>query len=96
MDTSANPVAQEARRKHQAKYGEDPGPFFMNAYAGMLAIVNAIEAAGSTDSDAIMSALRTSPVDTPVGTITFDEKGDAIGVGFAVYQVQNGVYVELQ
>lgn len=96
MDTSANPVAQEARRKHQAKYGEDPGPFFMNAYSGMLAIVNAIEAAGSTDPDAIMNALRTSPVDTPVGTITFDEKGDAIGVGFAVYQVQNGVYVELQ
>ncbi|TVR67016.1 MAG: branched-chain amino acid ABC transporter substrate-binding protein, partial [Spirochaetaceae bacterium] len=43
MDTSANPVAQEARRKHQQKYGEDPGPFFMNAYSGMLAIVNAIE-----------------------------------------------------
>lgn len=96
MDTSANPVAQEARRKHQEKYGEEPGPFFMNAYSGMLAVVNAIQSANSTDPDAIMNALRNSPVNTPVGNITFDEKGDAIGVGFAMYQVQNGRYVELR
>lgn len=96
MDTSGNPVAQAARAAHQAKYGEDPGPFFMNAYAGMLALVNAIESAGSTEPDAIMNALRTSNVNTPVGNITFDERGDAVGVGFAMYQVQDGVYVELQ
>ncbi|SIQ58414.1 branched-chain amino acid transport system substrate-binding protein [Alkalispirochaeta americana] len=95
-DTSGNPVAQAARRAHQEKYGEEPGPFFMNAYSGMLALVNAIEVAGSTDSAAIQEALRTSPVQTPVGEITFDERGDAIGIGFAIYQVQNGVYVELQ
>ena len=31
----------------------------------------------------------------PLGKISFDAKGDAIGVGFSVYQVQNGSYVEL-
>jgi branched-chain amino acid transport system substrate-binding protein len=30
-----------------------------------------------------------------VGDIKFDDRGDAEGVGFAVYQVQDGVYVEL-
>jgi branched-chain amino acid transport system substrate-binding protein len=30
-----------------------------------------------------------------MGSIRFDDAGDAIGVGFAIYQVQNGVYVEL-
>lgn len=96
MDTSANPIAQAARQAHQARFGEDPGPFFMNGYAAALAVVNAIESAGSTDPAAIMNALRTAPVNTPVGNITFDERGDATGVGFAVYQVQNGVYVELR
>lgn len=96
MDTSANPVAQAARAAHQARFGEDPGPFFMNAYAAMQAVVNAIRVAGSTDPQAVMNALRTAPVETPVGRITFDNRGDAIGVGFAMYQVQNGVYVELQ
>ncbi len=42
-----------------------------------------------------MDALHSETVATPVGDITFDDKGDAVGVGFAVYQVQDGVYVEL-
>ncbi len=95
MDTADNPVAQEARQMHVDTYGEEPGPFFMNAYAAALAITNAIEAAGSTEYQAIVDALHSETVATPVGNITFDEKGDAVGVGFAVYQVQNGVYVEL-
>ncbi len=95
QDTAGNPIAEAAREAHVEKYGEEPGPFFMNAYAAAQAIVNAIEAAGSTEGDAIMEALRSEYVDTPVGSISFDDAGDAIGVGFAVYQVQDGVYVEL-
>lgn len=95
MDTAGNPIAQAARDAHVAEYGEEPGPFFMNAYSAMLAIVNAIEVAGSTEYEAMVDALHDSVVATPVGDISFDDKGDARGVGFAVYQVQNGVYVEL-
>lgn len=94
-DTAGNPVAEAAREAHIEKYGEEPGPFFMNAYSAALAIVNAIEAAESTEPAAIMEALRSENVDTPVGSISFDQAGDAIGVGFAIYQVQDGVYVEL-
>lgn len=95
MDTAGNPVAEAAREAHIEKYGEEPGPFFMNAYSAALAVVNAIEAAGSTEPQAIMDALHSEYVDTPVGSISFDDAGDAIGVGFAIYQVQDGVYVEL-
>ena len=31
-----------------------------------------------------------------VGKIKFNAKGDAEGVGFSVYQVKNGVFVEVQ
>jgi branched-chain amino acid transport system substrate-binding protein len=34
-------------------------------------------------------------VATPLGIIRFDEKGDAIGIGFSMYQVQKGKYTEL-
>ncbi len=94
-DTSANPMSKQAVKDHQEAYGEDPGAFFINAYAATEALVNAIEKAGSTDGAAIMKALRSNYVETPLGKISFDEKGDAIGVGFSVYQVQSGVYVEL-
>jgi branched-chain amino acid transport system substrate-binding protein len=59
-------------------------------------MANAVEKAGSTDLDALKKALQSEKVDTPVGTISFDEKGDAIGVGFSVYQVQDGTFVELK
>ena len=49
-----------------------------------------------THSIAIVKALRTEYVETPLGKIKFDEKGDAIGVGFSVYQVKNGKYVEVK
>ncbi|MFZ7124945.1 MAG: branched-chain amino acid ABC transporter substrate-binding protein [Desulfobacterales bacterium] len=95
MDTSKNPMAVEAVEMHKKDYGEDPGAFFLNAYSAALCLVNAIEKSGSTEYDKLTKALQTEWVATPLGIIRFDEKGDAIGVGFAVYQVQNGQYVEV-
>jgi len=95
-DVSKNPLAIAANEAHKKAYGADPGAFFLNAYAAAQAILNAIEKAGSTEYDAITKALRTQDVETPLGKIRFDDRGDAIGVGFSVYQVQNGVYVELK
>ena len=55
-----------------------------------------MDKAGSTDFEALKKALQTQDIATPVGTIRFDEIGDAVGVGFAMYQVQNGKYVEIK
>jgi branched-chain amino acid transport system substrate-binding protein len=95
-DVSKNPMTVKAKKDHQAAYNEDPGAFFDNAYAAAIALLNAIEQAGSTEYDALVNALRTKNVDTTLGTIRFDERGDAIGVGFAMYQVKDGQYVELK
>jgi len=96
MDVEKNPMTIAAKAAHQKAFSKDPGAFFNNAYAAALALLNAIEKAGSTDYDAIAKALRTKSVDTPLGSIKFDKRGDAIGVGFSMYQVQKGVYVELK
>jgi branched-chain amino acid transport system substrate-binding protein len=76
--------------------GKIPGAFYLNAYAATLALVNAIEKSCSTDYADITAALRSEWVATPLGIIKFDERGDAIGVGFSMYQVQNGQYVEVK
>jgi branched-chain amino acid transport system substrate-binding protein len=96
MDVSSNPMAIAANKAHQEAYGSDPGAFYLNAYAAALALLNAVEQAGSTDYDAVTKALRTKYVETPLGKIKFDDRGDAIGVGFSMYQVKNGKYVELK
>ncbi|HAK45349.1 MAG TPA: branched chain amino acid ABC transporter substrate-binding protein [Spirochaeta sp.] len=95
-DTSTEPMTIAANKAHQDKYGEDPGAFFLNAYAATQAVLNAIEKAGSTDYDKMTKALQSEYVDTTLGRISFDKKGDAIGVGFSVFQVQNGAYVEIK
>jgi len=94
-DVSTNLIAISAESAHVEAYGDDPGAFFLNAYAASLALLNAIKSAGSTDYEDISRALRTVDVDTPLGAIRFDENGDAIGVGFSMYRVQNGTYVEV-
>ena len=95
MDYSKNPLAIKAKEQHIKAYGENPGAFYLEAYAATLAILNAVEKAGSTEYDAVVKALKTEYVDTPLGKISFDEKGDPIGVGFTMYQVQKGQFVEL-
>ncbi|BBO76486.1 branched chain amino acid ABC transporter substrate-binding protein [Desulfosarcina widdelii] len=95
-DVSQNPMAIAANEAHKKTYGADPGAFYLNAYSAAIALLNAIEQAGSTDYAAVTNALRTKDVETPLGKIRFDDRGDAIGVGFSMYQVQKGVYVELK
>jgi branched-chain amino acid transport system substrate-binding protein len=95
-DVSQFAANQQARAAYIEKYGKEPGTFFDQGYAAMQAALNAIESASSVDYAAISSALKQSYVETTVGNIKFDSKGDAQGVGFSVYQVVNGDFVEVK
>lgn len=96
MDTSSTPLSKEAVEAHKKTFSADPGAFYENAFSAMLAMTNAAEKAGSTDLAALKKVLQSEKVDTPLGAISFDEKGDAIGVGFSVYQVKDGKFVEMK
>jgi len=96
IDTTSSPIAQKAIKAHQDKFGTEHGAFYINAYAAALALFNAIDKADSTEPAAIAAALRSEKVDTTLGTIGFDERGDAIGIGFSIYQVKDGKYVEVK
>ncbi|MEA3544207.1 MAG: branched-chain amino acid ABC transporter substrate-binding protein [Thermodesulfobacteriota bacterium] len=96
QDLSSIPLNAAATAEFKAEYGAEPGAFFQEGYSAALALLNAIEKAGTTDYDAVTNVLRTQYVDTPVGSIKFDSKGDAEGVGFSVYKVENGAFTELK
>jgi branched-chain amino acid transport system substrate-binding protein len=94
-DFSKNQMFIDAKNAHQKAYGSDPGSFFDSGYAAALALLNAIEKAGSTDYNAVAKALKSQYVETPIGKISFDKNGDAIGAGFAVFNIKNGKFVEM-
>lgn len=95
-DVSKNPMAVAFNEAHKKAYGADPGAFFLNAVAATQALLNAVQKAGSADAAAVAKVLQGQDVETPLGKAKFDKKGDAIGVGFSVYQVKKGVFVELK
>ncbi|MDL2316418.1 branched-chain amino acid ABC transporter substrate-binding protein [Desulfovibrio sp. OttesenSCG-928-A18] len=89
------PITQEAVARHKEVFGTEPGQFFELAYAATQALLNAVDkAGGDQDPEAIMKALRTEYVETPVGKIRFDERGDCEGAGFAMFRVVDGKFVD--
>ncbi len=96
MDVSKLPMNVKAHADYKAKFGKEPGTFFDQAHAAVVAALNAVKVAGGTNYDALGKALKSSPVETSLGKIKFDAKGDAEGVGFSVYQVRNGAFAEVK
>lgn len=94
-DTSSLAEYQKAREAHLKAYGSEPGFGYYNAYAATQCLLAAIEKVGSLDAAKIKEALRTNKVDTPLGKINFNDKGDAAGMGLSIYQVKGGKFVEL-
>ena len=96
VDVSSFPLNQKVRAAYLKKHGREPGTFFDQGAAAWQVLVAAIAKAGGTDTAALRKALQQSWVETSVGRIKFDDSGDAEGVGFAVYQVRGGKFVEVK
>lgn len=96
MDVSKYPLNAKAHEDYKAKFSKEPGTFFDQGYAATIAALNAIKVAGGTDFEAVGKALKGNEIDTTVGKIKFDAKGDAEGVGFSVYQVKDGAFAEVK
>ncbi len=95
-DVSTNPVTQHYRKAYAEKYDSEPGPFFDNAIAATIALTHAIELAKSTETKKIAHVLHTQVILTPFGEISFNEQGDAVGVGYSMYTVKKGKFVEVK
>ena len=78
---------------YQSLWGEPPVYQAASATAAALALHLAIEAAGSTDTDTVRTALRELSADTFYGPISFDERGVNVGKLMGMVQVLDGEIV---
>ena len=76
---------------YKAVYGEDPMSFAATAYDAAMILCDAIERAGSTDSEAIIAAMKTTDMACVTGQITFDEKNNPIKT-CAIITIDNAAY----
>lgn len=71
-------VVQGFIKDYKAKYGEVPSALGALGYDGAFIMADAIKRAGSTDKEAIISALKTTSYDGVTGHVSYGANGDPI------------------
>ncbi|MGB0749912.1 MAG: branched-chain amino acid ABC transporter substrate-binding protein [Magnetospiraceae bacterium] len=90
-DPRKNPVAAPVVEKFRAG-GYEPEGYTLYTYGAIQAWKQAVEAAGSADTDKVIASLRSGEFDTVLGKIGFDEKGDVTAPGYVFYSWSGGTY----
>lgn len=75
---STDPDLQAFLKKYKETYGIDANMFSVLGYDAMQILAAAIQKAGSTDSNAIISALKQTSYKGLTGTTTFDENNNPV------------------
>ena len=70
-----------------------PDGFTLFSYATVQALAEGVRRAGSAEGKAVTAALRGgAPIDTVIGPLRFDRKGDAEGIVYEIEVWKNGKY----
>jgi branched-chain amino acid transport system substrate-binding protein len=95
-DPQSRPEAKEAVETIK-KSGFVPEGFTLFTYAVIQAFAQGIERAGSDDPVAVAAALKNGePINTVIGPVTFDEKGDIKNAAYDINVWHDGKYSKLQ
>jgi branched-chain amino acid transport system substrate-binding protein len=94
-DFSTSAEARAAIADHRSRHKDEIGTYFFYSIAAAQTLFAAVEATGNvSDLDAIKRHLTEDTVDTIMGPVRFDARGDIIGAFFKIYRVEGGKYVE--
>jgi branched-chain amino acid transport system substrate-binding protein len=93
-DARKNPAAAEAI-KHFAASKIDPEGYTLYGYAAVQVIAAGIKAAGTADPQAVADKLHSGmTIDTVVGPLSYNQKGDITRLDFVFYELKDGRFVE--
>lgn len=87
------PEAEELVERFRAE-GFEPEGYTLYTYATIQIWAQAVEAAGSTEFDAVVQALNEGTFDTVLGELEFNETGDTL-LGYVFYEWSNGEYEQI-
>jgi branched-chain amino acid transport system substrate-binding protein len=88
---SAAKVVEEFRKE-----GFEPEGYTLSTYAAIQVWAQAVEKAGTTDSEKVAATLRGQGWDTVIGKLGFDEKGDLKKATYVWYVFKDGNYSEMK
>ncbi len=94
--TDPDEVVQNFISGYQKKYKSEPNSFAALGYDTAYVLTEAIKAAGSTDSQAILDQLATADHKGVTGNIRFDKKGDVSQKDITIIQIKAGKHELLE
>ena len=86
---------EEWFKAYQVVEYRNPGTYSTAGYSAMAVLAEGIKAAKSFERDKVVAALHKLTLDTLVGEVSYDEKGDLRQQNIYVFQVQDGRYVQV-
>lgn len=92
---SKDELVQKFVKSYTDEYGTEPSSLTAQAYDSANILLKSIEAAGSTDKEAIQKQVSSIVYKGVTGETKFDENGDAVKV-FKVVKIQDGKFVEVK
>jgi branched-chain amino acid transport system substrate-binding protein len=93
-DQETIPTAKTVVEAYKKRYG-DLGPYSLYAYTAVTVALQGMQKAGSRDGIDVAKALHKMEVETPFGTMKFDEKGDPQQSPYVMWKVVGGKFVEV-
>jgi branched-chain amino acid transport system substrate-binding protein len=92
----ASPAIDAAIADHKKRHSEEMGPYFFFAIGATEALFAAIEkAGGDADLEAIKKNLQENTVETVMGPVRFDVKGDNSEAKAKMFEIKNGKFEEV-
>jgi branched-chain amino acid transport system substrate-binding protein len=93
-DATKNAGAKEVVARFAEKHFNPEG-FTLYAYAGVQVLAQAIQRAGTTDTETVAKVIHSGqPFDTVIGPLSYDEKGDIKRLDFVFYELKGGKFIE--
>jgi branched-chain amino acid transport system substrate-binding protein len=93
-DASKTPEGARLAARMQQQ-GASAGGWAIYYYGIVQTLAEGVRRARSQDADLVTKAIRSAPVDTVVGPISFDAKGDNAAPGYVIYGFSEGKPVEI-
>jgi branched-chain amino acid transport system substrate-binding protein len=89
IDPRTRPSAKSIVQRFRA-VGYEPEGYTIHTYAALQVWAQAVEAAGSVDTNAVVGAMRRQQFDTVLGSLSFDDKGDLTEHDYTWYLWRKG------
>jgi branched-chain amino acid transport system substrate-binding protein len=93
-DPRKYPTAKAVVDSFKAK-GYDPEGYTLYTYAAFQAFAKAAETAKSVKIDDLVKAMRANKVETVIGSLGFDAKGDVTSPAYVFFEWKDGKYAEM-